>query len=387
MRRMDWFSVSAESWMTKVPSAVGSILARLENAGYQGYVVGGAVRDLAWGYPVSDWDLTTDAPLSVLLQWYPGPQPGARFGTVWAGGHVEITVLRAEQDYRDGRHPERVEPIRDITQDLRRRDFTVNALAFNTRQLIGCAPSAWRDLDERVWRAVGIPEERFAEDGLRIFRFVRFLMRYGGRADEATQSAARTALGRGINVSRERRLAELFKMMAVEYLDWSSYRTIGLDAGYERDGPSSPLPWKWPKSPDARLLLWLREGFADMSRASAWIARWPLRKSLRKQLLAAGSILWKEQSPEAWARYARLGVAGSNLLAELAKAQGYDGPVDAVRPVLATEQLYEQFQLRGVQLGQAAKFLQKIVADDPKNNRRRILEGQLQQWLRSAREP
>jgi hypothetical protein len=373
--------VEVERWMANLPDSVRTVMNRIESVGYRAYLVGGAVRDMAWKYPVSDWDLATDAPMDVLLAWYPTFHPGWRFGVVDAGPGIELAMLRAESAYSDRRHPDRVVAIPAIRQDLIRRDFTVNALAVNDHGLESGADTACSDLQNKVWRAVGAASTRFAEDDLRIFRLVRFHMTYGGTIAEETWQAARARLAEGITVSRERRLAELLKMLRAEPINWKSYRNLGLDRGFERP-PMQMLPWKWPLSTEARLLYWIRQGFWDFDGACQWLGRWPLARGQRRSLIDAAYWLWKQPEPTGWAYAARLGTPGSRLLAEMARAQGYAGILDAAPLAITPWELQARFGLTGQKLGEATRYLRHLVAQDPGKNLRATLERELSLWLK-----
>ncbi|MDI3286247.1 CCA tRNA nucleotidyltransferase [Polyangium sp. 15x6] len=163
----------------KVPEDVLGICRRLRDNGKRGWIVGGCVRDLLRGEPAKDWDVATDArPEEVMRMFRKVIPTGLQHGTVTVllrGVHYEVTTLRGEGAYSDGRRPDSVEFVDDISADLARRDFTVNAIALDPVDGHLIDPfGGKRDLDARVVRAVGEPRERFGEDGLRILRAARF---------------------------------------------------------------------------------------------------------------------------------------------------------------------------------------------------------------------
>ncbi len=163
----------------RVPSDVLGICQRLREQGKRGWIVGGCVRDLLRGGEAKDWDVATDArPEEVMRMFRKVIPTGIQHGTVSVllkGVHYEVTTLRGEGAYSDGRRPDKVEFVDDITADLARRDFTVNAMAIDPVDGHLIDPFGGRhDLDARVIRAVGDPNERFAEDGLRVLRAARF---------------------------------------------------------------------------------------------------------------------------------------------------------------------------------------------------------------------
>jgi tRNA nucleotidyltransferase (CCA-adding enzyme) len=203
-----------------VPEDVLSICRRLREKGRRGWIVGGCVRDLLRGKDAKDWDVATDArPEEVMGMFRKVIPTGIQHGTVSVlikGTHYEVTTLRGEGAYTDGRRPDRVEFVDDITADLARRDFTFNAMAIDPVDGHLIDPFKGRgDLDARVVRAVGDPLERFAEDGLRVLRGARFAATLECTIDPATESAMahERALSTFRRVSAERVRDEWIKSM------------------------------------------------------------------------------------------------------------------------------------------------------------------------------
>lgn len=162
-----------------VPHDVLSICRKLREQGKRGWIVGGCVRDLLRGQPAKDWDVCTDAKPEEVIRIFPKVIPtGLQHGTVTVvlkNQHFEVTTLRGEGAYSDGRRPDKVEFVEDIVADLARRDFTINAIALDPVDGHLIDPFEGRkDLSAKVVRAVGDPRERFFEDGLRILRGARF---------------------------------------------------------------------------------------------------------------------------------------------------------------------------------------------------------------------
>jgi tRNA nucleotidyltransferase (CCA-adding enzyme) len=204
--------------LVATPSEVLSICNALRAKGKRAWVVGGCVRDALLGRSVSDWDVATDARPDEMLRVFPRAIPtGIKHGTVTvrAGAHaVEVTTLRGEGIYSDGRRPDEVQFTDDIVADLGRRDFTVNAIAYDpvTAELID-PHGGQRDLGLRVIRAVGDPLERFAEDGLRVLRAARFTATLEMDLDPGTLLAIRPTLDTYRKVSQERVRDEWLKTM------------------------------------------------------------------------------------------------------------------------------------------------------------------------------
>ncbi|MGK4007081.1 HD domain-containing protein [Sorangium sp. So ce1036] len=181
-----------------VPEDVLGICRRLRERGKRGWIVGGCVRDLLRGEPAKDWDVATDArPEDVMAAFRKVIPTGIQHGTVTVlvrGVPYEVTTLRGDGTYSDGRRPDRVEFVDDITADLARRDFTMNAIAIDPVDGHLIDPFGGRkDLEARVIRAVGDPSERFAEDGLRVLRAARFAATLEGTLDPETERAMSTA--------------------------------------------------------------------------------------------------------------------------------------------------------------------------------------------------
>jgi tRNA nucleotidyltransferase (CCA-adding enzyme) len=197
------------------------ICRELRNADERAWVVGGCVRDTLRGERVNDWDVATTAlPEKVKKTFRKVIPTGIDHGTVtvlWKGQGFEVTTLRGEGAYSDGRRPDSVEFVEDIDRDLARRDFTVNAIAYDPVDGHVVDPfGGLRDMREKVLRAVGDPNERFQEDGLRILRGARFAATLGFELEEATEAAFSGALDTFRKVSPERVREEWLKTMKAE---------------------------------------------------------------------------------------------------------------------------------------------------------------------------
>lgn len=173
------------------------------------YLVGGAVRDLLWGEIPSDWDLATDALPEEVEGIFPKTLPtGKRFGTITveaAGHQLQITTLREDLGYSDGRRPDQVSFGSDIVSDLARRDFTINAVAYDFNRRLLIDPFGGRkDCRRRIIRSVGDPALRFREDGLRIFRFYRLLAAHDLKPERKTEKAIDPELAKFISYERIR---------------------------------------------------------------------------------------------------------------------------------------------------------------------------------------
>ena len=174
--------------MLAIPEALITICQKIQNAGFQAYIVGGAVRDTLLGRPVHDWDIATNALPEDCMALFPKVIPtGLKYGTVTVFSEsyqVEVTTYRSDGVYRDGRRPESVGFVSDITTDLSRRDFTINAMAYDPLAARLIDPfGGQQDLRDRLIRTVGKANQRFAEDALRMMRAVRFMAELGFTLD------------------------------------------------------------------------------------------------------------------------------------------------------------------------------------------------------------
>ncbi len=210
--------MNASVLLDRIPKEVIGLCDRLREKGKRGWVVGGCVRDLLSGRDVSDWDIATDALPKEVTKIFPKVIPtGIAHGTVTVlhqGKGYEITTLRGETTYSDGRHPDEVHFVDDIVRDLARRDFTFNAIAIDpvSGQIIDPFDGR-KDLENKLLRAVGVAEERFSEDGLRVLRAARFVATLDVELEDETRSAIGRTLGTFKKVSAERVRDEWVKTM------------------------------------------------------------------------------------------------------------------------------------------------------------------------------
>ena len=205
--------------LTLDPGAA-ALLDALHAAGYAAYAVGGCVRDSLLGRTAHDWDLCTSALPQQVMELFGAEQcipTGLQHGTVtikYGGQLYETTTFRTEGSYTDGRHPDAVQFVPDVREDLARRDFTINAMAYNEAEGLVDPFGGQKDLQNGLLRAVGEPQQRFTEDALRILRLYRFAARYGFALDAATARAARQLAPHLDCISAERIQEELAKLLA-----------------------------------------------------------------------------------------------------------------------------------------------------------------------------
>ena len=213
----------------RMDEGAAELLDTLHRAGYAAYVVGGCVRDSLLGLTPHDWDLCTSALPQQGMELFGEEKcipTGLQHGTVTVkqgGGLYEITTFRTEGTYTDGRHPDEVHFVPDVQEDLARRDFTINAMAYNAKEGLVDPFGGQADLQSGILRAVGVPHQRFTEDALRILRLYRFAARFGFSIDPPTAQAAQELCAHLDCVSVERIEEELAKLLSAPapaaYLD------------------------------------------------------------------------------------------------------------------------------------------------------------------------
>lgn len=204
----------------KVPVGAREILNRLESAGFEAYLVGGCVRDYLMQREPHDWDICTSATPSEVLQLFKDDnviETSLKHGTVTIvkkDGQYEVTTFRVDGEYKDGRHPDEVRFVTNLVDDLARRDFTINAIAMDADGTLYDPFCGARDIREHVIRCVGNAENRFQEDGLRVLRALRFASVLGFTVDVDTWEAIHDCKDMLNNISAERIMTELRKLLA-----------------------------------------------------------------------------------------------------------------------------------------------------------------------------
>ena len=201
----------------QIPEKVNKIIRTLAAAGHEAYAVGGCVRDAVLGREPADWDITTSAsPMEVKALFCRTIDTGIRHGTVTVmlgQEGFEVTTYRVDGTYEDCRHPKEVQFTKSLLEDLKRRDFTINAMAYNDAEGLVDAFDGTGDLEKGIIRCVGKAEERFTEDALRMMRAVRFSAQLGFSLEEQTRAAIGKLCGNLRRVSAERIQTELVKLL------------------------------------------------------------------------------------------------------------------------------------------------------------------------------
>jgi len=219
----------------QIPEKVNMVVNRLTEAGFEAYVVGGCVRDAILGRVANDWDITTNAkPEQVKELFVRTVDTGIQHGTVTVmlgKEGFEVTTYRIDGEYTDSRHPKEVIFTPSLLEDLKRRDFTINAMAYNDRDGLVDAFDGLGDLKRKQIRCVGNPEERFTEDALRILRAVRFSAQLDFEIEAQTKAAISKFAPSLSKISAERIQVEVVKLLTSSHPEvWRTVYETGISA-------------------------------------------------------------------------------------------------------------------------------------------------------------
>lgn len=208
--------------MFKIPRNIRYVIDTLTQNGYEAYIVGGCVRDILLGKTPDDFDITTSAKPEEIMSLFKKTIPtGIKHGTITVmieGCPIEVTTFRRESGYTDTRHPDKVEFVNNLKEDLSRRDFTVNAMAYSDKTGIIDYFGGEIDLKNKILRTVGNPHDRFTEDALRILRLFRFASTLGFSVEDQSLKASLDCANLLKNISRERIFVELKKSVVGDNL-------------------------------------------------------------------------------------------------------------------------------------------------------------------------
>ena len=358
--------------------------------------MGGCVRDLLLGRIPGDWDVATSAKPELIMELFEHTAAtGVKHGTVTVireDEYIEVTTFRTEVGYSDGRHPDAVRFDATLQEDLARRDFTINAMALDRDGTIIDLFGGQADLNKKIIRCVGEPEQRFAEDALRMFRAVRFGAQLGFELEEKTLQAiyncscnvkqlaperVRVEVEKTLCSSRPEQVKDFFELGLMER--WTGVRPAQLSA-LNRVYPQPILRW-------AGLCAALLKGdgqfdvagFLRVLKLDGYIIR----------VCAAGEQLWRTGVPEsdkdwrhALARYGEAGCRAGAVICEVCDGPGALAALDEVlkhKPCVSIGQLavsggqLAQLGLEGRRIGEMQRILLKHVLDHPSDNRVHIL--------------
>lgn len=253
----------------KMPKGAEFVIRSLEKSGFEAYIVGGCVRDAVLGREPEDWDITTSArPEDVKSIFHTTVDTGIEHGTVTVllpkdetGEEIrsfELTTFRIDGEYEDSRHPKRVSFTSSLTEDLARRDFTINAMAYHMDKGLIDPFFGMKDLENKILRAVGKAEERFAEDALRMMRGIRFSAQLNFSLEEDCFIGMRKLKENLGKVSKERIAVELWKLLVSEHPEKVEMLfSTGLSPYITRDFPKigeAGIPILIPEAPKEKIL-------------------------------------------------------------------------------------------------------------------------------------
>lgn len=375
----------------------------LWDAGFEAYPVGGCVRDLLLGRVPGDWDITTSAlPEQVVEHFKHVILTGVKHGTVTVvldAEHIEVTTFRGETGYSDGRHPDAVRFDATLEEDLSRRDFTINAMALAPDGKIIDLFGGQADLRDGVIRCVGRPEQRFGEDALRMFRAVRFAAQLGFWLTGETAEAICTCCGNAENVAAERVRVEMEKTLCSDRPAFvEQFFSLGLMTRWAEGCPENTSCLS--HLPAEPLLRWA--GLCARLMTGGCIAS--AEDFLRTLKLDGGTIracetgwgLLRQGVPEddtGWRRAlaaygtdgCRVGaaMAGEKALRQLEAVLVQNFCVRVEQLALSGGELARK-GLKGVQIGEAQRFLLEHVLCRPEDNRTEVLTLKLEEFLARA---
>lgn len=381
------------------PKYVRQILFTLQGRGFPSYLVGGCVRDILLGKRPHDWDICTSAPPEQVLALFPGSRPtGLRHGTVTVvlgSKQVEVTTFRTEGGYSDHRHPDQVTFVGELTEDLSRRDFTMNAIALAADGLLADPFGGVEDIRARRIRCVGDPARRFEEDALRMLRALRFSAKLGFTIEIETLLAIQEKAPLAATLAAERVREELEKLLLTDAPETiQPLMEMGLLDAYLRDRPGSTALWRrLRRLPRRALFRWA--GFAILlQRLSCIDSTEAFLHALRLdsrtiRCCAAAEKLLREPLPDTplgWKKALRAwDVPGVSCAAEVSDALYGGHSAKALRTVLKSGECFSlkhlavtgddllEIGLRGRALGEMLNFLLDYVMEFPENNQRELL--------------
>ncbi len=381
------------------PKYVRQILFTLQGHGYPAYLVGGCVRDMLLEHRPHDWDICTGALPEQVMALFPGSRPtGLAHGTVTVvigSRQVEVTTFRTEGSYADHRHPDRVAFVTELTEDLSRRDFTMNAIALAADGLLADPFGGVEDIREKRIRCVGEPALRFEEDALRMLRALRFSAKLGFTIEINTLLAIQEKAPLAATLAAERVREELEKLLLTDAPETVyPLMEMGLLDAYLLDRPLfSPLFRKLRRLPRKALYRWAgltvllcRLGCIDSAEDFLRSLRLDSRsircctaaEQLLRQPLPTTPLAWKK-ALHAWE------VPGVSCAAAVSDALYGGQSLKELRAVLRSGECFSlkhlavsgddllALGLRGRALGEMLNFLLDYVMEFPENNRRELL--------------
>lgn len=381
------------------PKYVRTVLVTLQSRGHLAYLVGGCVRDMLLGVHPQDWDVCTSAMPEQVTELFPKCiTTGIRHGTVTVcinSRHVEVTTFRSDGSYLDHRHPDAVSFVGDLNADLSRRDFTMNAIALPPDGLLADPFGGVQDISDRIIRCVGVPEQRFEEDALRMFRALRFSARLGFDIEAQTMSAiaAKAPLAASLAAERVRDETEKLLLTRAPEVIGKVVELGLLDAYLIRRPAEYALFSRLGRLPKKALVRWCALA-AILTRYDCISSTADFLTALRLdsrtiRCCTDAALMLQRDKPAAraeWKRYlCRYGVDSVTCTAHcydlLRGGHSYDelkailksGECFSMKHLAVTGDDLLALGLRGRELGEMLRFLLDYVIEYPSNNRRELL--------------
>lgn len=370
--------------MFKIPENIEFVLDRLNQNGYEAYIVGGCVRDILLAKTPSDFDIATSAKPQEIISLFEKTVPtGIKHGTITViidHFPIEVTTFRTESAYSDSRHPDKVEFVNSLKEDLSRRDFTVNAMAYNKNCGLIDYFGGKSDLENKILKTVGTPTKRFTEDALRILRLFRFASTLCFSIEEETLNSALKCCYLLKNVSRERIFTELKKAVLGD--NFEIFKHLIEKGGLEFLEITKLPPFEKIKlirnNPLLRLYLFLgtlclenlkpsnkeTEYFNILDRLLSF--KTPKTKADFKEMLNIST-------PETLNDYLLLCNLDNSILKEIIK----NGEPYSIKHLNITGEDIKALGYKGKKIGEILEHLRKIVVINPEKNTKEILLNEI----------
>ena len=388
--------------MLFIPPEIQFIINTLQENGFEAYLVGGCVRDMLMDIPPNDYDITTSAPPEVTLSLFPKTVPtGIKHGTVTVingSFAAEVTTYRTDGEYSDHRRPENVTFVKSLKEDLARRDFTVNAIAYNEKEGLKDFFGGIEDIKNKILRAVGMPEKRFCEDALRILRLFRFASVLGFTPEKETLCAALKQAPLLKSVSAERISSELKK--AVNGKNSSALKPLTDIGGLEFMGVKNPDYEKIPPLQKEKLALFgfLYSSSDDLIKSVSFLKPSNKEKKLCENILTLLSFPFPQNKADIKEMLFKTDICSFEKYLYFKKHYfgiHTENAINMLREILENGEPYKIPDLKiggknlinlgigGEKIGEALEYLRQCVTADPELNQRSILLKKAEEFNRN----
>ena len=369
--------------MLKIPEKIKFVLRTLTQNGYEAYIVGGCVRDSLLGITPSDYDVTTSAKPEEILGLFDKTVPtGLKHGTVTViieNEPIEVTTFRTEGEYKDFRHPQNVEFVTDLREDLSRRDFTVNAVAYNETVGLVDLFGGLSDLENKILRSVGDSDKRFKEDALRILRLFRFASQLEFTPEEKTLKSA-LKLQNGLkNISKERIFSEIVK--AVNGKNPKAILPLINSGGLEFLGICKTPEFTTIDDSDLRLFVFLNTSSENPIEVLKTLKAPNRQIDFANKLLKLQSIEMENKEDIKNALF----LTDFNAVNSFLQLQEDEGKLKLLAEIIKNKEPYlishlaisgkdlKELGFKGKEIGEVLERLRQVVVCSPQKNRKEIL--------------